>query len=220
LATVPLVAPPFEVALGSPENTACPTAEAVGLRLGDILSCVAREPESGPAAGIPGGLDPEKFRPTPGEDSSGLYGPEPKPLPMPDHCDTPVSGTWTQDQGAVTAVSHKGGRTIFTVTLNVHWTSGMGEGGRSTFVGDVWPTRDGYRAYVAREMFEGTIGGRTGSMVAWNVGIFEPNGRYVGEAFSIGGTEGLTGVRFDSNYTGFANKGGHWTPPGRMCFAD
>ena len=205
------------VSLGS---AACPTSEAVGLLVGDVLSCLASEPQRGPASGVPGGRDPEKFELPPDEDYTGLYGPEPKPLPIPDHCDTPVSGTWTADQGVVTAVSQKGDRTIFTATFNTHWISGVGSGGRSVVVADFWGTKKGYSVVVGREMFEGTIAGRTGSMVNWNVGVVEPDGRIFGKAFAIGGTEGLANIRLQSNFTAIVTKGGHWAAPSRMCFAD
>ena len=219
LSLVFLLAPPLG-AEGDSENRACPTAEAVGLLVGDIISCLASEPERGPAFGVPHGRDPEKFEPPPGEDYSGLYGPEPKPLPIPDHCDTPVSGTYTQDQGVVTAVSQKRDRTIYTATFNTHLTTGVGAGGRSVVVVDFWPTQKGYSAFVARELFEGTIAGRTGSMVNWNVGIIKPDGRVFGKAFAIGGTEELTNIRLESNFAALMNRGGHWTQPNRMCFAD
>jgi len=202
------------------ETTACPTSDAVGLLVGDVLSCLASEPQRGPASGVPGGRDPEKFELPPGEDYSGLYGPEPKPLPMPENCDTPVVGTYTQDQGVVTAVTEKGGRTIYTATYNTHLISGFWAGGRSVVVTDFWATQKGYTAFVGRELLEGTVAGRTGSMVNWNVGVIEPDGRIFGKVFSIGGTEGLANIRFRSNFTAMANKGGHLAAPSRMCFAD
>jgi len=205
-----IVLAPASEADGISENTACPTAEVVGLTVGDLVSCLASEPER---------EDPDPFEPLPGEDYSGLYGPEPERLPVPERCDTPVAGSYTQDQGVITTVSQRGGRTILTGTYNTRWVSGVGEGGRSVIVADIWRTQKGY-SVVGRELFEGTIAGRTGSMVGWNVAFVEPDGRYAGKVFAIGGTEGLSNIRFESHYAGFNNKGGHWTAPSRMCFAD
>lgn len=73
---------------------------------------------------------------------------------------------------------------------------------------------------MVRELLEGTIAGRAGSMVNWNVGVIEPDARVFGKVFSIGGPEGLANIRVQWNFTAIVNKGGHLTAPSRMCFAD
>jgi hypothetical protein len=209
--------------LTSPSSGAasCPTTGASGMLIGDVISCLFPEPESGPAAGVPEANEWEIFERFVGAQHSGLHGPEPTPPFMPAGCGTPMNGTWTQDHGVLNKVLQKDGRTILEITINFHWTSGIGQGGRSTYKTDVWADPGGeYLVSVGREMFDGTMAGRTGSVVAWNEAIIWPSGRYVGRAFAIGGTEGLANVRFEGRYTGFANKGGHWMQPSRFCFAD
>jgi len=195
----------------------CLTSDSTGISIGDLLSCALPEPQEGPAAGIPDAGSPTKFTAAPGVDYIPASGTAPELLSLPAGCDSPVYGTWTQDQGLVEQVSRVGDRTIFGVVLNSNWNSGFGEGGRATFRGDLWIDPRGFAVVVGREMFQGTIGGRSGSAVTWTVGNAYPTGRFVAHAVSVGGTEGLSKLRLDADGVGLLGKGGHWVP-GHACF--
>lgn len=201
-------------------QTACPSARAVGMTVGDLLACLLPEPDDGPALGISDGIWPDRFRRFPGVDYSPAHGSTPAPLPMPAGCDGAVRGAWTTDQGTVTGVEQLNDRTVFSFVLNSRWTSGFGAGGLATYLGDLWIEPAGFAVVVGRELFAGTINGRTGSAVTWTEGHFFGSGRYVAHAYSIGGTEGLKNLRMDAYGVGVLAKSGHWTEPARTCFAD
>jgi hypothetical protein len=199
---------------------ACSVTGRGALTSGDVLSCASPEPDTGPAAGVPGGTAPESFEKGPGDDYVGLYG-EPQAPARPAGCTTPVRGTYTHDAGLVTGLRQSNGRPVREVAFHTHYVSGFGEGGRSLIAGDLWPdVARGDTVVVGRELFEGTINGRTGSAIIWNYARVDATGRYIGRAIAIGGTEGLKNLRFQANFTGFAPKGGHWTDPSYVCFAD
>lgn len=197
----------------------CYLTEPTGVFIGDVVSCVSPEPDEGSAAGTPGGDDPERFQRQAGDEYAGVFG-EPDVAPAPGNCTEPVRGTYTQDQGVLNKISEHKGRRVFEMTFNTHYASGFGEGGRSVLMIDVWPGENGTTVFAGRELYEGTIGGRTGSLTIWNYGYIEPTGRVVGRAASIAGTEGLRNFRFQANFTALSNKGGHWTDPSWMCFTD
>lgn len=199
---------------------ACLTSGSTGVSIGEILSCAMPEPQQGAAGGLPFGLGSEEFERVPGVDYTGVHGAEPEPLPIPAGCNTPVHGAWTQGHGVLDKISRIGDRTVYEVTLNWRWDSGIGEGGRSTTRVDVSFEPQGYAVVVGREYFEGTIGGRTGSMVLWDFGHVYPSGHYVGRTYAIGGTEGLANIRIEGGGVGVFGKSGHWTQPSRVCFAD
>ena len=203
----------IDSAAAGPAAAGCPTVGAAHLLLGDVLDCLtAGRPD---APGTPG-----EFTRVPGVVYAGAHGPEPQPLPLPPGCDTPVSGTWAQDFGMVNRVVQREGRVVYEVANAFHWLSGTGAGGRSSAIGEVWADRSGLIIYVSRELFEGTISGRTGSATVYNVANVAPSGDYTGQAFSLGGTEGLSGLRLNGLYRGRLGQGGRWSPGSRMCFAD
>lgn len=197
----------------------CPSGSLVGMTLGDLVSCALPEPEEGPSLGASDGLSPARYQRTPGADYSPAHGQTPTPPAMAGDCAAPVRGTWTQDQGTITGVQQVGDRTLYEFVLGSRWTTGFGAGGRASFVGDLWLEPGGFFTGVGRELYVGTINGRTGSAVAWTEAHVFPSGRYVAHAYSLGGTEGLAKLRMDSDGQGFLGKGGHWEKPGRTCFA-
>lgn len=119
----------------------CSVTEPIGVTMGDLVSCASPEPEEGPAGGFPGGPDPENFDRKPGDDYAGLHG-EPKRLPRPANCATPVRGTFTFDGGVLTRVSERNGRRVREMYFHTHYTSGFGEGGRSVLALDMWDDPD------------------------------------------------------------------------------
>lgn len=200
-------------------ETGCPSARFVGMTVGDLLSCLLPEPTHGPSLGVPDGVGPDRFRRAPDVDYSPAHGSAPDAPSLPASCDGVVEGTWTTDQGTVTGVEQVGGRTVFEFVLNSRWTSGFGSGGRATYLGDLTIAPGGFAVVVGRELFQGTINGRTGSAVTWTIGHAFASGRYVAHAVGIGGTGGLAKLRLEADGTGILGKTGHWTNPGRTCFA-
>ena len=59
-------------ALGQPSaragESACPSARAVGMTVGDLLSCLLPQPEDGPGLGTSDGVWPDRFQRSPDVD--------------------------------------------------------------------------------------------------------------------------------------------------------
>lgn len=201
-------------------SAACADTVTIGSTVGDLLSCALPEPEEGPAMGLRDGVSPDHFSPEPGVDYSPPHGTVPARPAFPAGCTSVVRGTWTQDQGVITSVNRVRDRTVFGYSFNNRYTSGFGDGGRGVLVGDIWIEPAGFAVAVGRELFEGTIDGRTGSFTTWAVGHGYATGRYAAHGYSTGGTEGLARLRLESDGVGVFGKGGHWTGGGRYCFAD
>jgi hypothetical protein len=125
-----------------------------------------------------------------------------------------VPTTGPAPEMAVGLLTDENGRKIGRVHLSGHGYTGYGgpDGFFSVPV-DVYINPDGTGGLVARELFEGTIDGRTGAMVFWVEGTFDhlrAGGKFAGFSYTIRGMEGLTGIQHKAYFVGVFGKGYEW----------
>jgi Protein of unknown function (DUF3224) len=193
-----------------------PTCASDGrLFLGDRLTCAApQQPDAKPS---------EVYQPQ-GKNFpiAGKYGtPAVPPDPQGDDCH-PVTGYGSLDQPPPAQLyTDEHGREITRLLVGSHGYSGYG--GPDGFFSvplDIYTNPDGTGGFVARELFEGTIDGRTGSMVFWVEGTFDSlraGGRFSGYSYAIRGLEGLTGIQHKAYFAGVFGKGFEWVG-GMYCW--
>jgi hypothetical protein len=191
----------------SPETD--PTCAADGrLFVGDRLTCASpHQPDPKPN---------EPYHPQ-GRNFpiAGKYGTPAVPSdPRGENCH-PVTGHGSLDLGSPAQIhNEKNGRKIGRVVVGAHGYSGYG--GPDGFFSvplDVYINPDGSGGFVARELFEGTIDGRTGAMVSWVEGTFDhlrAGGKFTGYSYTIRGMEGLTGIQHKAYFVGVFGKGYEW----------
>lgn len=146
---------------------------------------------------------------------AGKYGTPAIPAdPKGDNCH-PVTGYGSIDVPPPAQIyTDENGRKIGRVHLSGHGYTGYGgpDGFFSVPV-DVYINPDGTGGLVARELFEGTIDGRTGAMVFWVEGTFDhlrAGGKFAGYSYTIRGMEGLTGIQHKAYFVGVFGKGYEW----------
>jgi hypothetical protein len=185
------------------------------LFVGDPLTCAAPHQ---PAAEGDGRYQPQgKNFPI-----AGKYGtPAVPPDPTGDDCH-PVTGYGSLDlTPPVELYTGQDGRKIGRYLLGAHAYSGYG--GPDGFFSaplDMYVNPDGTGGFVGRELFEGTIDGRTGAMVFWVEGTFDhlrAGGRFAGYSYAIRGMEGLAGIQHKAYFAGVFGKGYEWVD-GLYCW--
>ena len=197
--------------------TADPTCTSSGrVLLGDPLTCASPDQ---PDAERGDTYEPQgKNFPIAGKYGTPAIPPDPKG----DNCH-PLRGYGSLNLPPPAEVyTDKNGRKIGRSVLSAHNYGGFG--GPNAFFTDIldlYINRDGSGGFVGRDLMEGTVDGRTGTLLSWVEGTFDnlrAGGKFVGYTYTIRGMEGLAGIQAKAYFVGVLGKGYEHVAPGLYCF--
>lgn len=208
---------PATLAGATPTPTDVSTCASAGrLFVGDSLTCISPDQ---PDARTSAPYEPQgKNFPISGKYGAPVIPPDPKgdnchPLRGYGSLNLPPPAEVYTDQNGV-----KVGRSV----LNAHNYGGFGgPGAFFTAVVDLYINPDGSGGFVGRELMEGTVDGRTGSLLSWVEGTFDhlhAGGKFIGYNYTIRGMEGLSGLQTKTYFVGVFGKSFEHVEPGVYCW--